>query len=437
MLFGIPIILKCPNCPHLVLRQTVVSSNTLGAKCWSDGRVIFPMRPEYEALLLNVQDDRLFWEEECEVLGYYDEEERAKYGRLEFATPPTAAHLLQALQTPWMKDPHRACYLRTKLMWAYNNRRRFSGEKSRPDSFERDNLTALWNLTKDDPSIDSQVLCAEILRELSRFDEALAFLRLIPSDDRFNGVLELIYEHAERQDPVVLEVPPEQPLNRKRERRRLVPPAWKAGAKMPASERLAFYDRMEQATVSASMAEVLGLGHIDGEVISRHVTKNDQILDAGCGTGRVAIGLWQAGYHHVAACDFAPAQLAKAKERAARMSAAVSITLGDLQALPYDNASLDVVTCLGNTFDELSTEAERAQVIAEFSRVLRPGGTLICSQKCSPASTETDCILQLPRIAYPPNWNGGLVNRDIRYASPSQTEIEHFGHRVFTISTRL
>lgn len=191
------------------------------------------MRPEYEALLLNVQDDRLFWEEECEVLGYYDEEKRAKYGRLEFATPPTAPHLIQALQTPWMKDPHRACYLRTKLMWAYNNRRRFSGKISGPDSYERDNLTAFWNLTKDDPSMDSQVLCAEILRELSRFDEALAFLRLIPSDDRFDGVLELIYEHAERRDPVVFEIPQERPLNGRRERRRSAPPAWKAGAKMP------------------------------------------------------------------------------------------------------------------------------------------------------------------------------------------------------------
>ena len=118
-------------------------------------------------------------------------------------------------------------------MWTQNDRRRFTEKRSGLDPSERENLLSLWTLTQNDLSIESQVMCAEILRELSRFDEARAFLRLIPHNDRLDDLLELIYDRAEKQDPVVFEIPQERPLNGRRERRRSAPPAWKTEAKMP------------------------------------------------------------------------------------------------------------------------------------------------------------------------------------------------------------
>ncbi len=92
-------------------------------------------------------------------------------------------------------------------------------------------------------------------------------------------------------------------------------------------------------------------------------------LDAACGTARHAATLAERGWE-VIGVDRTPAML-----DVARSNVVADFRHGELESLPVDDTSVDLVVCsLALTHvDDLSS------VFAEFSRVLRPGGTLITS----------------------------------------------------------
>lgn len=92
-----------------------------------------------------------------------------------------------------------------------------------------------------------------------------------------------------------------------------------------------------------------------------------EVLDAGCGTGR-NLG-FLARYGRVTGVDVSPLALECCARRGFRRLAG-----GSVNALPLPDAQFDLVT----TFDVLMTEGvdDRA-ALAEFARVLRPGGVLL------------------------------------------------------------
>jgi SAM-dependent methyltransferase len=91
-------------------------------------------------------------------------------------------------------------------------------------------------------------------------------------------------------------------------------------------------------------------------------------LDAACGTGRHTGRLINHG-HEVIGVDQSPEMLAQA---AAKVPQA-QFWVGDLTGLPIPDASVDLVLCAL----ALSHLPEIGEAIAEFRRVLRPGGRLI------------------------------------------------------------
>ena len=93
-------------------------------------------------------------------------------------------------------------------------------------------------------------------------------------------------------------------------------------------------------------------------------------LDAACGTGRHAAHLTQLG-HRVIGVDGTDAMLDVARAKLPD----VDLRFGRLEALPLDDASVDVVTCAL----ALTHVPDLAPVIREFGRVLRPGGTAVLS----------------------------------------------------------
>ena len=98
-----------------------------------------------------------------------------------------------------------------------------------------------------------------------------------------------------------------------------------------------------------------------------------EILDAGCGYGRIAVPLAQAGYK-IVGIDVSPLMLAEAKRRADRAAISIDLQLGDLCRLPYDDDSFDVVLCMWLTFNELLNQNDQLAALAEMSRVVRPEG---------------------------------------------------------------
>ena len=93
-------------------------------------------------------------------------------------------------------------------------------------------------------------------------------------------------------------------------------------------------------------------------------------LDAACGTGRHAATLAGLG-HDVIGVDATEAMLAIAREKVP----GGDFRIGKLEALPVDNASVDVLTC-----SLALTHVEALEpVVREFARVLKPGGHAVIS----------------------------------------------------------
>ncbi len=98
------------------------------------------------------------------------------------------------------------------------------------------------------------------------------------------------------------------------------------------------------------------------------------VLDAACGTGRYAFRLAEGGAR-VAGMDATPEMLARARQTADERGLTLDLRDGDLHALPFGEESFDLVV----SGLALCHVPDLSPVMAEFARVLRPGGRLVIS----------------------------------------------------------
>jgi ubiquinone/menaquinone biosynthesis C-methylase UbiE len=102
-----------------------------------------------------------------------------------------------------------------------------------------------------------------------------------------------------------------------------------------------------------------------------HIRPGDRVLDLATGTGEVALRAARAGAT-VTAIDVAEPMLETARRRAGEEAAAVRFDLGDVEYLPYEDASFDVL--LSNF--GLILAPDHANVAAELARVSRSDARL-------------------------------------------------------------
>jgi demethylmenaquinone methyltransferase / 2-methoxy-6-polyprenyl-1,4-benzoquinol methylase len=105
------------------------------------------------------------------------------------------------------------------------------------------------------------------------------------------------------------------------------------------------------------------------------VRPGDAVLDACCGTGDLAIAAERAG-GRVTGLDFSEQMLVRARDK----SDSVEWVLGDVTALPFDDASFDAVTVGFGIRNVPDLEAG----LAELARVVRPGGRVACLEITRP-----------------------------------------------------
>jgi arsenite methyltransferase len=109
------------------------------------------------------------------------------------------------------------------------------------------------------------------------------------------------------------------------------------------------------------------------ELISKcGIDRETYVLEVGCGVGATACYLAKESGCRVMGVDLREAMVVNANERAEREGVAhlVEFRAADAQALPFEDATFDVVFC-----ESVATFIEDKQrVVSEFARVTRPGG---------------------------------------------------------------
>jgi SAM-dependent methyltransferase len=113
---------------------------------------------------------------------------------------------------------------------------------------------------------------------------------------------------------------------------------------------------------------------LDFARFERCVARDARVLDFGCGPGRLCVDLLERGYRHLTGVDFAERMVQLAKQNAP----GARFIQGDGGRLPFEDASVDAVLLFAVLTCMPSDDSQRG-LLAEFKRVLRPGGLLVVS----------------------------------------------------------
>jgi hypothetical protein len=202
---GPTIIRKCTACTKPIKQHTIGSGNTFGATFWTDGKREAPMLPDQPWMVICPHCHSPLWIDELETLGEIEPwgEGRGKFKEaIEYGTPTLDDYL-----TALGKDadtPEKERYVRLRAWWASNDVRRKTTGDIPLSSLETANLTAFANMF-DEADSNDLVMKAEVMRELGRFDVAMALLARSADSDIAQAV-EIIKRLVESKDPYVREM---------------------------------------------------------------------------------------------------------------------------------------------------------------------------------------------------------------------------------------
>lgn len=160
-------------------------------------------------------------------------------------------------------------------------------------------------------------------------------------------------------------------------------------------------------------------------------TPSSHVLDLGCGTGRLALGMSAAG-HVVTGIDPAAASIACARRKPG--ADAVTWVVGTSQSAPAD--SFDVAVMTSHVAQFMVPDGEWSDALADLRRALVPGGRLIFDSR-DPAyraweewtPTESIHTVVLPDHTAVTAWNevtsvdAGVVDFTLHYRFPDGREL--------------
>jgi SAM-dependent methyltransferase len=157
-------------------------------------------------------------------------------------------------------------------------------------------------------------------------------------------------------------------------------------------------DMARHLWASGDFAKV-GVAHvIVGELLCRAVDVHpgEHVLDVAAGSGNTALAAARRGAA-VTASDFVESLLDTAEARAETEGLAIETRLADAQALPFEDASFDVVV---STFGAMFAP-DQQRAADEMLRVCRPGGRIGLAS-WTPASLVCSQHVTLARYVPPP-----------------------------------
>ena len=138
-------------------------------------------------------------------------------------------------------------------------------------------------------------------------------------------------------------------------------------------------------TISWGKHEIKGPVHTYREKLMLRIVQRyaqgDKVLDAGCGTGSLAVKLSRGGFR-VTGIDSSEdcVRWLGLKSIRENLCSRIDVSRADVEVIPFLSNSFDVVTC-GEVLEHLEDDA---LAVGEFHRVLRAGGICVVTVPSDP-----------------------------------------------------
>lgn len=151
-------------------------------------------------------------------------------------------------------------------------------------------------------------------------------------------------------------------------------------------------------------AHELGLWKSERALIARFFPDpTSHLLEAGCGAGRVTLGLWELGYRHLTAFDFAEELVDQAQslaaERLADGPAGITFLHADATNLktcqPLDDMLFDGALFMFNGLMQIPGRKHRRAALRELHRVCRTGAPLLFTTHDRDSSSTEQLLWRL------------------------------------------
>ena len=209
MLPGPTSLYQCPNCDNQLSQESIMSGNTLGARVFSDGKMIARMLPDFPNLTKCEKCNHIFWLSKLEKTTSYrwgtirndgsKRVDRAKFLDLD--------DYYRAFDVGVVENKREACIVRKRIWWAYNDRIR-SGVSIFQDEHDekrwKENCQILQSLL-DSSDVNQKMMIAEIHRNLGHFEACITILQSI-SNEKLQWAKDLMILECQQKNKWVVEL---------------------------------------------------------------------------------------------------------------------------------------------------------------------------------------------------------------------------------------
>lgn len=211
MMPGPNYVYKCPNCSELLIKESLLSGNTLGMKIFSDGKRINPSfyKSGFPDLTKCKKCDTIFWLSKLENIGSYlwGNTENLDWKNADVAKFLMIEDYFKAIKTGVAENEEEELIIRKEIWLAYNDKMRNAEPMFKDDSDELlwiDNLKKLKKLL-DQSDIQQLIMIAEINRNLGDFKGCLSIIESIENEN-FNWIKEKIINECKRKNKWVIQL---------------------------------------------------------------------------------------------------------------------------------------------------------------------------------------------------------------------------------------
>lgn len=148
--------------------------------------------------------------------------------------------------------------------------------------------------------------------------------------------------------------------------------------KVSSSDVLKYYSDKHVLRHYEAATGAVGLWESEKVVFQKSIkNKSVQLLEIGCGTGRISFGLSQLGYDNITATDFSKKMIIRAKTLNEKYKTKIDFQKQDATNLTFKENQFGAIIFGFNGMMQIPGELNRRKAMKESYRVLIPGGYFI------------------------------------------------------------